>query len=257
MLPLWLDYTVFKDAAPGNVQVLTGMYGANVPQDSATNSLRSEYLCANCSQHCGNNSASTLCAPTCWANATQPVRISCLEKKTPKAEHELEVWVIQALGSSALTTSIRFEFELMFNHVRDQWGYLMSWKAPLIPWVANRQIRHKAQVQSVLWLWPFWCPYGSHVLSKCCTVFNTKYLLPTQCSLLTHRIDLTAQKSHYTPCNLATSETVLFPGYNHQLTISTDDPSLAGTPAIIKVSDHQHWWLAGFYDLEIGHFRSG
>ena len=33
--------------------------------------------------------------------------------------------------------------------------------------------------------------------------------------------------------------------------------SLAGTWAIIKVSGHQHRWLAGGYDLEIGHFRGG
>ena len=31
----------------------------------------------------------------------------------------------------------------------------------------------------------------------------------------------------------------------------------AGAQAIIKVSDHQHWWLAGGYDLEIGLFRGG
>ena len=28
----------------------------------------------------------------------------------------------------------------------------------------------------------------------------------------------------------------------------------AGALAIIEVSGHQHWWLAGGYDLEIGHF---
>ena len=33
----------------------------------------------------------------------------------------------------------------------------------------------------------------------------------------------------------------------------TDDPSLAGARVIIKVLGHQHWWLAGGYDLEIGH----
>ena len=26
------------------------------------------------------------------------------------------------------------------------------------------------------------------------------------------------------------------------------------TRVIIKVKGHQHWWLAGGYDLEIGHF---
>ena len=35
------------------------------------------------------------------------------------------------------------------------------------------------------------------------------------------------------------------------LTTSTDDPSLAGAQVIIKVSGHQHQWLAGGYDLEI------
>ena len=34
----------------------------------------------------------------------------------------------------------------------------------------------------------------------------------------------------------------------------TDDPPLADAWAIIKVSGHQYWWLAGGYDLEIGHF---
>ena len=29
---------------------------------------------------------------------------------------------------------------------------------------------------------------------------------------------------------------------------------LVGVWAIIKVSGHWHWWLAGGYDLEIGHF---
>ena len=58
---------------------------------------------------------------------------------------------------------------------------------------------------------------------------------------------------------LATSKNVLhvFPGYNHLLTTGADDPSLAGTWAMIKVSDHQHPWLAGGYGLQIGHSRHG
>ena len=51
---------------------------------------------------------------------------------------------------------------------------------------------------------------------------------------------------------LATSKNVLYPGDKHLLTTNTDD--LAGAWAIIKVSGHQYWWLAGGYDLEIGHF---
>ena len=48
---------------------------------------------------------------------------------------------------------------------------------------------------------------------------------------------------------LATSKNVLFPGHNHLLTTSADDPSVAGAWAIIKVSVHQHQLLAGGYDL--------
>ena len=53
---------------------------------------------------------------------------------------------------------------------------------------------------------------------------------------------------------LATSENVIFPGHNHLLTTGTDDLSLAGARGIIKVLGHQYRWLAGGYDLEIGHF---
>ena len=59
---------------------------------------------------------------------------------------------------------------------------------------------------------------------------------------------------HQVTTMLATSENVLFPGHNHPLTTGTDDPSLAGAQAIIKMSGHQYRWLAGGYDLERGHF---
>ena len=52
---------------------------------------------------------------------------------------------------------------------------------------------------------------------------------------------------------LSTSKNVLFPGPNHLLTTCADDPSLGGTPVIIKVLGHQHQWLTGGYNLEIGH----
>ena len=48
---------------------------------------------------------------------------------------------------------------------------------------------------------------------------------------------------------------VLFPGHNHLLTTSVDDPSLAGARVIIKVLGYQHRWLAGGYDLEIGQLK--
>ena len=50
---------------------------------------------------------------------------------------------------------------------------------------------------------------------------------------------------------LTTSTNVLFPADNHLLTNG------AGTRVMIKVPGHQHQWLAGGYDLEIGHFRGG
>ena len=52
----------------------------------------------------------------------------------------------------------------------------------------------------------------------------------------------------------ASSKNVLFPGHNHLLTTGTDDLTLAGVRAIIKVNGHQYQWLAGGEDLEIGHF---
>ena len=65
------------------------------------------------------------------------------------------------------------------------------------------------------------------------------------------------QKSHIHQVNtmLATFKNlhVLFPGHIHLLTTGTDDPSLASARVTIKVSGHQHWWLAGGYYLETGH----
>ena len=52
---------------------------------------------------------------------------------------------------------------------------------------------------------------------------------------------------HQVTTILATSKNVLFPGHNHLLTTSTDNP-------IIKVSGHQYRWLADGYDMELGHF---
>ena len=58
---------------------------------------------------------------------------------------------------------------------------------------------------------------------------------------------------HQVTTMLATSKNVLFPGHYHLLTAGADDPSLNGARAIIKVSGHQHQWLASGYDLEVGH----
>ena len=59
---------------------------------------------------------------------------------------------------------------------------------------------------------------------------------------------------HQVTTMLATSKNVLYAGHNHLLTTGTDDPSLASTQMIIKVSGHQYQWLAGGYELETGQF---
>ena len=59
---------------------------------------------------------------------------------------------------------------------------------------------------------------------------------------------------HQVTTMLAMFKNVLFPGHNHLLTTGTDDPSLTGVQATIKVSGDQHQWLAGGYDLSIAYF---
>ena len=69
------------------------------------------------------------------------------------------------------------------------------------------------------------------------------------------QITLTGQKKPLSTM-LATSKNVLFPGHSHLLTTDADDLTLwlLSARVIIKVKSHQHRWLAGGYDLEIGHF---
>ena len=50
----------------------------------------------------------------------------------------------------------------------------------------------------------------------------------------------------------STSKNVLFPGHDHLVTTLIIARALARV--MIKVKGHQHPWLAGGYDLEIGHF---
>ena len=67
-----------------------------------------------------------------------------------------------------------------------------------------------------------------------------------------------ASNKHCIQRPLSTSKDVLFPGHNHLLTTSADDPALSLSPerqrVIIKVKGHQHQWLVGGYDPEIAHF---
>ena len=60
---------------------------------------------------------------------------------------------------------------------------------------------------------------------------------------------------HQVTTMLATSKNVQFPGHNHLLTTGTDDPTLCLSPEHQQVMGHQYWWLAGGYDLELGHFQ--
>ena len=73
-------------------------------------------------------------------------------------------------------------------------------------------------------------PVSILVLLSCITIYgSTHWLFQVNTS--------TGQKSHHPPAN------------HHAI------PSDA--QAIIKVLGHQHQWLAGGYDLEIGYFRGG
>ena len=54
---------------------------------------------------------------------------------------------------------------------------------------------------------------------------------------------------------MATSKHVLFLGNKNLLATGTDDHSLACTQATSNVLGGQHRWLAGGYDLEIGHVK--
>ena len=74
--------------------------------------------------------------------------------------------------------------------------------------------------------------------------------------LATSKTVLLPGQIHQVTTILATSKKVLLPSYNHLLTTGTDDPTLviARAPAS-EVKGHQYQWLAGGYDLEIGHFN--
>ena len=80
------------------------------------------------------------------------------------------------------------------------------------------------------------------------------YLTMLCCYVNLNSIHCTKPTIHQVPTVLATSKNVLFPGHDHLLTPSTDDPLLADARAIIKVSCYQYQWLSRGYDLEIGHF---
>ena len=67
-------------------------------------------------------------------------------------------------------------------------------------------------------------------------------------------ITFTAQKAtiHQVTNMLVSPKNDLFPGHNHLLTTGTDDPTCWHLGD--KMSGDQYRWLAGGYDLEIGHF---
>ena len=90
-----------------------------------------------------------------------------------------------------------------------------------------------------------------HVDSVCACWLSFGWMADSMASCQLQQIKNTI---HQVTTMLVTSKNVLFPGYSHLLTTGTDDPLLGGAWAIIKVWGHQYRWLAGDYDLEIGHF---
>ena len=80
-------------------------------------------------------------------------------------------------------------------------------------------------------------------------------LLYSSCHLRPHHASLRKKATiHQVTTMLSTSKNVLSPCHNHLLTTGTDEPSLADAQVIIKMSGCQYQWLAGGYNLEIGHF---
>ena len=112
-------------------------------------------------------------------------------------------------------------------------------------------------------LWYFFkYSHWENVNNKTVDMSEIDWLMAFQCTLILkvvlnmYNTTLTSHKKatiHQVTTMLAASKNVLFPGHNHLLTTSTDDPSPAGTQVIIKVSGHQYRWTAGGYELEIGH----
>ena len=90
-------------------------------------------------------------------------------------------------------------------------------------------------------------------------LINARYKRHKGIVTTTGRADVPARQKatiHQVTTMLATSKNVIFPGPNHQCWWNfTLIITLTGTRPIIKVLGHQHWWLAGGYNLEIGHFK--
>ena len=72
----------------------------------------------------------------------------------------------------------------------------------------------------------------SENMRKCENCRHAMFMLPI--------FTLYEKAIHQVTTMTTTSKNVLFPGHNHLLTTSTDDPSLAGARVIIKVSCYQH-----------------
>ena len=124
---------------------------------------------------------------------------------------------------------------------RKEYGHTWHWMSYLRPGVIKQ---HKLLTS----LWGF-----KHIVlfrSICIKQIHILQWLD-QLHTITLRVKATI---HQVTTMLVTYRNVLFPGHNHLLTTGTDDPSLAGAWVIISISSHQHQWLAGGYDLEIGHF---
>ena len=67
--------------------------------------------------------------------------------------------------------------------------------------------------------------------------------------LITHGSKNIFNNQHSIKKPLSTSKNVLFPGHSHLLTTGGDDPIITYT-----VKGHQHQWLAGGNNPELGHF---
>ena len=94
------------------------------------------------------------------------------------------------------------------------------------------------------------CTSRKKFLFSSCIIFKQYFItLGNTCTVYT------GQRKHYPPANhhaIYLEKCSISGLYNHLLATSADDPSLIIARALVK--GHQHQWVAGGYDLEIGHF---
>ena len=97
-----------------------------------------------------------------------------------------------------------------------------------------------------------YCTHGQ--VSQCITQVSLSSIMSIIISFVCHQPEATEFKSH-SRCISVTAFVDSDPMKNCNFFSDKPGVVVTGAWAIIKVKGHQHRWLAGGYDLEIGHLR--